>query len=348
MKVQKSSVTKLTVTEVDGLDPISIYIEDFAPGKGKITIGICGDSWSAGWGAMGGGTVSEFFVSCEEHYLAKNLSVMNSSVFDTEATKSYARNFVIISRKSKDISAEEARERFNKIDALEYETDYPLLSAIFGEEWWYSLQEVANPEYVYLCSVIKAVQKALATEIVPMTYKPEIRTIGKRRFNFIEPVASSVNIEDIAHALASVCRFNGHIEQHYSVAQHSVLTSYLVPPEDALAALLHDSTEAYLTDVTSPLKQLLPDYKAMELRIEKFVWGCFGLAAELPESVKIADKIMLATEMRDLTPDYDVGEDFYILPEGLSMLSETIVPWSMEQSRVEFLARFAELTANSM
>jgi 5'-deoxynucleotidase YfbR-like HD superfamily hydrolase len=103
-------------------------------------------------------------------------------------------------------------------------------------------------------------------------------------------------VRDIAHALAHLCRFNGHTEHFYSVAQHSLLVARLLPPELALAGLLHDAQEAYMGDMATPLKQLMPAYRDMECQIEAELAAEFGLHHPMHPLVKEADLTMLATE----------------------------------------------------
>lgn len=162
-------------------------------------------------------------------------------------------------------------------------------------------------------------------------------------FDFEHPRRSEFTIEDIAHALSHICRFTGHVREFYSVAQHSVHVSHLVPPEHALAGLLHDAPEAFIGDVTSPLKRLLPDYKAIEKRVEAEVLGRFGVALPLPDSVKEADLVMLATERRDLMPQ-DHPRMVWMLPAHIEPRTKTIDPWDPELARQLFLYRFYDLT----
>ena len=173
---------------------------------------------------------------------------------------------------------------------------------------------------------------------------PSIITICGNYFDYTDPEAHQYSIGEIAHALARECRFGNHTIEHYSVAQHSVMASYIVPPEDAYEALMHDAAEAFTGDIPRPLKQLLgPTFKAIEKRIEAAVFAHFGVRNPLPESVKHADIVMLATEQRDLLARKSDDGHVWALIEGVTPLADRIEPWSEQNARRAFMSRYFEL-----
>ncbi len=176
-----------------------------------------------------------------------------------------------------------------------------------------------------------------------MSTRPDILTVSGNYFNFLDPEGSKFDIEDIAHALSNICRFAGHPRAFYSVAQHSVLVSMVVPSEFALAGLLHDAAEAFLGDVARPLKNWLPDYRTLEAQITPIVLQRFGLPRDLPQAVKEADLILLATEQRDLMPAHN---DEWALLRNVTPLEHRIQALPPHWAKQGFLARFRELAAD--
>lgn len=177
--------------------------------------------------------------------------------------------------------------------------------------------------------------------------QPEILLSNGQYLNFLDPDPEVITIEAIAHALARQCRFTGHTSRFYSVAEHSVRVSRLVPQEDALEGLLHDAAEAFIVDIPSPLKQLLPQYKEIEQRLERVIAEKFGLRHPWPDSVKHADLVMLKWERRDLLPKTD-NRPWAIL-EGVEMPDEATGDISHSygtDAEAVFLQRFHELAVN--
>ncbi len=170
---------------------------------------------------------------------------------------------------------------------------------------------------------------------------------GGGYFDYLNPASSEIRITDIARGLSNTCRFGGqanHGDGFYSVAQHSVIVSLLVEPEHAFAGLMHDAAEAYVGDMVGPLKQLCPDYKAVEKRVEEAVLAHFGLSLPLDPSIKRADLRALRTEQRDLTSGS--GDNWNGL-DAFEPWSEVIVPMSPAASYAYFMARFAALKSTA-
>lgn len=128
-----------------------------------------------------------------------------------------------------------------------------------------------------------------------------IQTYTGLAFELADPRPEMVCIEDIARALSQINRFTGHTDWPYSVAQHCVVMSEQIE-DDKLAylALMHDAAEAYIGDMSLPLKRMLPDYKRIEERVERAVAEAFKLPYPMPPEIKQADARMLMTEAPQL------------------------------------------------
>ena len=166
-----------------------------------------------------------------------------------------------------------------------------------------------------------------------------LTTFTGGKVDYANPQPEQINMMDIATALSRECRYAGHASHFYSVAQHSVLCSRIAPPELAIEALLHDAAEAYLKDIPSPLKALLPGYKLLEARFDRAIREHFGLP-ELPSpAVKEADNILLVTEIRDLFE----GRVVHKTPGAAEPMNGRIWPLSPETAKDQFLDRFRRL-----
>jgi len=172
-------------------------------------------------------------------------------------------------------------------------------------------------------------------------------TASGKRVYVTAPSPSDICIEDIAHGLSHVCRFGGHVRQFYSVAQHSVIVSHYAGGPLRLPALLHDASEAYLGDIIHPLKQCLPDYKAIEKLWEVAIEQAFGLEVdELDRAlIKSLDLAALVTERRDVAChgwEQESAHNRWIVDEmGIQAWPEVIEPMSPEIARRAFLDAFA-------
>jgi hypothetical protein len=166
-----------------------------------------------------------------------------------------------------------------------------------------------------------------------------MQTWSGGRFYPRDPRSADVDPTDIAHALSLLCRYGGHVERFYSVAEHCVLMSQAVAPENALAALLHDATEAYVGDVVRPLKLTLPGYRHIEHQVWLAIAHHFELGP-LPEEVKEADNRILINERAELLTR---AEPWPTLA-GLQPLPVQITGWAPALAEALYLNRLTELT----
>ena len=153
------------------------------------------------------------------------------------------------------------------------------------------------------------------------------------------PDPNDIDIEDIAGPLSKLCRFGGRCKEFYSVAQHCVFVSEIVPEEHALWGLLHDACEAYVGDVVKPLKNQLPHYTQIEELHQRAICERFGLSWPEPPEVNLADKVAVMTEKRDLL--HEPPYPWIDLPDPHH---REINPWSSYYAEARFLSRFFELT----
>ncbi len=172
-----------------------------------------------------------------------------------------------------------------------------------------------------------------------------ITTYSKIHFTPTDPKIEDIKIEDIAHSLSLLCRANGHCKEFFSVAQHSLncareARAWGYSKRIQLACLLHDASEAYLSDVPRPLKLQMPEYKAFENKLEAMVYEKYiGESVSEEEHLKIKqiDDAMLYCEFAELMWEkaYDKA------PEVRS--SPSIGFRDFGEVEAEFLAEFEKL-----
>jgi 5'-deoxynucleotidase YfbR-like HD superfamily hydrolase len=184
------------------------------------------------------------------------------------------------------------------------------------------------------------------------------RMLSGRRLDLLDPSPLDIEIEDIAHGLARVARWNGQTrgDHSFSVAQHSVLVESLVaqmwPDASAaelLGALLHDAPEYVIGDMISPFKNALGmDYRQFEARLESAIRLRFGLpakiSAESKARIKQADQSAAFYEATRLA-GFDVDEALTLFGAPPPGAAPDMTPMSPNDAQALFLRRFAELQA---
>jgi uncharacterized protein len=188
------------------------------------------------------------------------------------------------------------------------------------------------------------------------------RMLSGRRLDLLDPSPLDIEIEDIAHGLARVARWNGQTsgEHAFSVAEHSLLVERIasdlepkLSQEFRLAALIHDAPEYVIGDLISPFKAALSlDYRAFEAKLLAAIHLRFGLTAKLPDSVtkliKRSDRIAAYYEATGLAGfSREEACRFFGQPRGLSAAIvaclSRLEPLPASQGEAAFLKRFNEL-----
>jgi hypothetical protein len=165
--------------------------------------------------------------------------------------------------------------------------------------------------------------------------------------NFKKGTISKVDIVEIAHALALTNRYGGHTQVPYSVAQHSLIVSQLVPDAYALEGLLHDAAEAYIGDIVGPFKHLYPELHVLEHLFMEQIVAEFKLkrSQDTWDLVEEIDRRVLLTEMeQELIHKHELKPKW--AAEYAPIENLIIKPFeTWQEAEEKFLARFEELTA---
>jgi 5'-deoxynucleotidase YfbR-like HD superfamily hydrolase len=167
-----------------------------------------------------------------------------------------------------------------------------------------------------------------------------IGTYSGKQVHLPHPDPESIDINDIARALSHAARFAGHTSEHWSVAQHSMACAILVPARHKLQALMHDATEAYLCDMPTPFKQMMPQYQELEHNLWLAIAQKFNLDPVLHSTVKEADRIMLMTERDVLRSNgEDWGENYentIRVPQVMDEVRAAHPKWTMDRFLSDF------------
>ena len=173
MKIETSTVTKLVLSELERLDPVTVILEDLGPNQGKMIIECYGKSWSTYWGGMGG-TLMDFLARVSAEYIANRMwdHCQSQTLHDFEAFEVAAKRKVIDDRRKRLAHKDEARDAWDEIECRFPENFHEahacggfmrrVLVVLFGDEWWYAVPAKINPEYAYLIRVIEAVKTGVA------------------------------------------------------------------------------------------------------------------------------------------------------------------------------------------
>ena len=168
-----------------------------------------------------------------------------------------------------------------------------------------------------------------------------IQTFGGHKFDFDNIDGNIIKISDVAHHLSLLCRFTGACKYHYSVAQHSVLVAQLLPKELRIHGLLHDAPEAYLGDISRPLKKWGMEIEGLEEKVLKAIYNAYALdwpSLAALEQIKEADNIALTLEAKQLML-HSVESWSFMAKEVPNILIEQLTP---EKAETIFLRKWCD------
>lgn len=166
-----------------------------------------------------------------------------------------------------------------------------------------------------------------------------IQTFTGKRFYVLDPRPADVDIRDIGHALSLQCRYGGHARFFYSVAEHCVILAMWVwattkNAKLAFAALMHDAAETYLPDLARPTKHHMPEYTAVEARLESVIFPIFSVGQVELDLIKEFDTRILMDERKVL---FDVPLKWGTDNEPLGV---RIFGWHPSMAEREFATMF--------
>jgi hypothetical protein len=166
-----------------------------------------------------------------------------------------------------------------------------------------------------------------------------IETHSAKYFQYLKRNPENIVIEDIAHALSQICRFSGQCKEFYSVAQHCCIVHDVAPSHLKLDGLLHDASEAYISDIPRPVKTIVYQIKELETFIQMQVAQRFKLSFPYKSQIEILDTQLMLAEAQQL---FRQKVAWWV--EGMDPLDVIVTPcWNPKIAETEFLKRFDKL-----
>lgn len=180
------------------------------------------------------------------------------------------------------------------------------------------------------------------SDVIPLT--AGITLLSGRLFDYLNPSAD-VLLDDMVTPLSNNCRFAGHLPYFYAIAQHLVNTSLIVEGDEDLQyeALLHDRSEGFTNDITTPLKVANPGFKPIERNIERVTAPAFGVPVDMSPAVHLADRQMLGLEMVYIKGDRGAHEVLQGIEFEHLLPLVDLTSWTPRLAKKRWLDRFEDL-----